>query len=198
MEKTIFTNDIDYSWSESDDCPLSINCNHKINCSRLPISFWTALVGIKKKILPIEILDVFKFSITQSFSCGVLTGVSNEDIFFNKFFWSESKNLNLWNPYRSFIFPENILKSEFDGFVHDGLCKELTNVDYVYDYDGIKLPVFIPENRADSYINNYFMNLISSFKPFGTKNNLRANLARPEVRVSDSAPYSLFVGKDFI
>lgn len=181
--------DIDLCWDFDKDTVKTRPCRH-YQCNNMNVSFYTAVLGIKKQILPRDILNVFKFSFVHLFSCAKLMGLSENQVVKSPRLWQSIPNLKLWNPKFCFVFPDSLL-NDFIGFVPDNKFRDNFQ-DRVFDFDGISLPREIPNDKYEQLFDEYIQSVICTLKPFGTCEYKRENLAR--IVPGKKVPFAYILG----
>lgn len=185
---------IDLAWDSELDCPATLPCDHKSQaCSRRAISQWTAVNLVKKKVTGIDFLNIFKVSLSLTYSTAAYSKISNADVFLTKKFWPSLPNYSLATPNKVFVIDEITLKTDFCGFVSDGIYKK-PKARYIYDYDGIGVIEALPTEQCALHRDQYLEKLLLSLTPLGVNGEKRENLCRSELGIIKDSPYCQLLG----
>lgn len=138
-----------------------------------------------------EFLDIFKHSTAVKYNVAIYNKIPLEQVFTNEKFWPVVPNYSLPTPKQAFVFDNDELKNEFCGYIGDGIFKR-PSVKYLYDYDGIGLPVKLPTNTdiLAGIRECYYDKCLLSLNPLGMNGENRENLARPEIGLNKNSNLS--------
>lgn len=181
---------------EEQECPKTVPCTHKGNCSRRGITQWTILKGIILEKFNTNILDVFKFNFINYRKVFNFNGLNEFDLFKFKKHWPKSKTIPLLTPANVFVLTDEDIERDFFCHVPDGLYQVLHH-DVIFDFDGISVPRVIPLAKADFIREKYYNDILHSFHPLAFSGYERKNIQRPEIAFDKNNKLARFAGFSF-